>query len=194
MRATQWCVMTMGLAAVLLRTANASAQTNIQQTTDSVTVGAALGGVVNFGGSGSGSWDVSVLVERFVVSTWHVRAEIARGTFVLDVPKGAPRQAVSLTRVECGAIDTTPAWMPGQVVGYVGGGMGGYRFGFNPAAGANSDFTRFGVYAVAGMMAPRDTPFSIAVQEKVHIVRGPGSEPGVFHIVASASIGARLRF
>ena len=193
MRGTQWRVMTVGLAAVILRAADTSAQAQIQQTTDSMMVGVALGRVGNVDEAGSeGSRDVSVLFERHVVTSWHVRAEVARGTFVFPASKGAPRDGVSLTRFTFGAVNTTPEWMSGPTVGYAGGGLGAYRFGSGPTSGA--DFTRFGVYAVAGIRAPRDTPFSVAIQGQADIVRGPRKERGIFSIIATGSIGACFRF
>jgi hypothetical protein len=50
------------------------------------------------------------------------------------------------------------------------------------------------VFAVGGMKVPVNTPFSVAAEIQVHLIRGPRTARSDFDVLLTTSIGARVRF
>jgi hypothetical protein len=187
------------ICAVLGLAREASAQVTLVRISDRLAVGGAVGPSTNGDrNSGNGGADVAALVEVPVAPAWRVRAELGRASWLFDKREARPaapaRDTVSLTR---GTVAVIHQVWPGPIrsfAGYVGGGAGAYRYGFRKGSGAH--LTRPGVFGLAGLEIPADTPAGITAEVQIHAVNTPEASQ-VFSntfFTTSLLVGARLRF
>lgn len=197
----------MALVTLTVAAAQASAQQQMTITIDpcgpqiGATIGAAGNGDHNAGRStypdnpGSGALDTAASLELPVADRLGARLDVGTvaWTFQSRDAWGAPlvRDRVRVGRATLSVVSVARCGSP--VRGYLGAGLGAYRYHFDDS-GLN--LTRLGAHGFVGFDVTMSERTAITTDFAVHVVRGPDTPPVFSYAlwVLRASVGVRFRF
>ena len=141
--------------------------------------------------------DFSAVVEYPLIDRFSVRgnAGTVRWPFLSRNFRNEPEvfDRVRIDRVSLSWLKRTESWCLYPLFGYVGGGIGLYRYRF---AGDGTSITRPGVHLMAGLDIPVGYRLAVNGEVGFEAARGPDQVPVFSHILfmLRATVGMRLRF